>query len=117
MIYDTFDDGCSILKRCHLGNFFHHISNLHQSISFTLEEGCNGKLVLFDILLKRDNGKISKLVYRKPTHDQYLRCNSQDQARFEEFFFLPCLLVYKDDLNKENARIKPVLKENGFQNY
>ena len=62
------DDVYSILKRTHLENFLHHINNLHQNIKFTMEEE-----EFLDLLLKRKNGKISVLVYRKPTHtDQYL---------------------------------------------
>ena len=34
----------SVLKRIQLKNFFHHIDNLHQNISFTMEEECNGEL-------------------------------------------------------------------------
>ena len=36
------DDIYSILKWRHLENFFHHISNLHQSIKFTMEGENNG---------------------------------------------------------------------------
>ena len=38
-----------------------------------MEEESNGELAFLDTLLKRNNGEISVLVYRKPTHtDQYL---------------------------------------------
>ena len=67
------DDVYSILKRTSLENFFHHINNLHQNIKFTMEKEINGVLAFLHTLLKRNNGKISVLVYRKPTHtDQYL---------------------------------------------
>ena len=67
------EDIYSILKPMHLENFFHHINNLHQNIQFTIEEESNGKLAFLDTLLKRNNGEISVMVYRKPTHtDQYL---------------------------------------------
>ena len=33
-----------------------------------MEEEINGDVAFLDTLLKRDNGKISVLVYRKPTH-------------------------------------------------
>ena len=89
------DDVYSTVKNTYLENFFHHINNLHQNIKFTMEEESNGELAFLDTLLKRNNGEISVLVYRKPTHtDQYL---------------------HKDNLHKENARIKQVLKENGYQ--
>ena len=75
------DDVYSILKRTHLENFFHHINNLHQNIKFTMEEESNGELAFLDILLKRNNGEISVLIYRKPTHtDQYLQYSSHHQT-------------------------------------
>ena len=54
----------------HLENFFHHINNLHQNIKFAMEEESSGELAFLDTLLKQNNGKISVLVYRKPTHTQ-----------------------------------------------
>ena len=67
------DDVYSIIKRTHFENFFDHINNFYQNIKFTMEEESNGELAFLDLLLKRKNGKISVLVYRKPTHtDQYL---------------------------------------------
>ena len=52
------DDVYSILKRTHLENFFHHISNLHQNIKFTMEEESNGEPAFLDTLLKRNNGDL-----------------------------------------------------------
>ena len=67
------DDVYSIFKRTHLENFFHHINILHQNIKFTMVEESNGELAFLDTLLKRNNGEISVLVYKKATHtDQYL---------------------------------------------
>ena len=116
------DDVYSILKRTHLENFFHHINNLHQNIKFTMEEESNGELAFLDTLLKRNNGEISVLVYRKPTHtDQYLHYSSQHQPSRKEsvvsslFNRAYSIITNKDDLHKENARIKQVLKENGYQ--
>ena len=116
------DDVYSILKRTHLKNFFHHINNLHQNTKFTIEEERNGKLAFLDTLLKRNNGKISVLGYRKPTHtDQYLHYRSHHQTSCEESVVSSLLnraffiFTNKDDLRKENAIIKQVLKENGYQ--
>ena len=86
------DDIYSILKRTHLENFFHHINNLHQNIKFTMEEESNGELAFLDTLLKRNNGEISVLVYRKPTHtDQYLHHSSQVARKV---LFPPCLIEH-----------------------
>ena len=46
------DDVYSILNCKHLENFFHHSSNLHQNIKFTMEEQSNGELAFLDTLLK-----------------------------------------------------------------
>ena len=87
-----------------------------------MEEESNGEIALLDTLLKRNNGEISVLVYRKPTHtDQYLHCSSHHQASCKEsvvsslFNRVYSVITSKDDLHKENARIKQVLKENGYQ--
>ena len=116
------DDVYSILKRTHLENFFHHINNLHQNIKFTMEEESNGELAFLDTLLKRNNREISVLVYRKPTHtDQYLHYSSHHQTSCKEsvvsslFNRAYSIITNKDDLHKENARIKEVLKENGYR--
>ena len=104
------DDVYSILKRTHLENFFHHIKNLHQNITFTMEEESNGELAFLDTL------------YRKPTHtNQYLYYNSHHQTSCKESVASPLfnraysIITNKDDLHKENARIKQVLKENGYR--
>ena len=66
-------------------NFFRHINNFHQNIKFTVEEESNGELAFLDTLLKRNNGEISVLVYRKPGHtDQYLHYSSHHQTSFKE---------------------------------
>ena len=103
-------------------NFFHHINNLHQNIKFTMKEESNAELVFLDTLLKRDDGEISVLVYRKPTHsDQYLHYSSHHQTSCKEcvvsflFNIAYSIITSKDDLHKENSRIKQVLKENGYQ--
>ena len=85
-----------------------------------MEEESNGELAFLDTLLKRNNGEISVLVYRKPTHtDQYLHYSSHHQTSCKEsvvssLFNRAYSIINKDDLNKENARIKQVLKENGY---
>ena len=62
------------------------------------------------------------MVYRKPKHtDQYPHYSSHHQTNCKEsavssLFNRACsVITNKDDLHKENARIKQVLKENGYQ--
>ena len=87
-----------------------------------MEEESNGELTFLDTLLKRNNGKISVLVHRKPTHtDQYLHYRSNHQTSCKESVYSSffnraySVITNKDDLHEENARIKQVLKENGYQ--
>ena len=87
-----------------------------------MEEECNEELAFLDILLKWNIEEISVLVYRKPTHtDQYLHFNSHHQTGCKEsvvsslFNKAYSIITNKDDLHKENARIKQVLRENGYQ--
>ena len=98
------------------------MNNLHQNIKFTMEERSNGELAFLDILLKPNNGEISLLVYRKPTHtDQYLYYNSHHQISCKgsvvSYLFnrTYSIITNKDDLHKEDARKEQVLKENGYK--
>ena len=108
-VWEQFADGAySILKRTHLENFFHHINNLHQNIKFTMKKESNGELAFLDTLLKRNNGEISVLVYRKPTHtDQYLHYSSHYQTSCKEsvvsslFNRAYSIITNKDDLQKK----------------
>ena len=99
-----------------------HINNLHQNIKFAMEEESNGELAFLDTLLKRNNGEISVLVYRKPRHtDQYLHYSFHNQTSYKKsvvsslFNRAYLIIINKDFSDKENARIKQVLKENGCQ--
>ena len=98
------------------------MNNLHQNIKFTMEERSNVELAFLGILLKRNNGEISLLVYRKPTHnDQYLYYNFHHQISCKEsvvsslFNRAYFIITNKDDLHKEDARKEQVLKENGYK--
>ena len=107
------DDVFSILKRTHLENFFYHINNLDQNIRLAMEIA----------LLKRNNGKFCALVYWKTTHTEqfYPHYSSHLHADCKESVVSSLLnrnysiIINKDDLIKEKARINPVLKENGYQ--
>ena len=80
-----------------------------------MDQESNGELAILDTLLKRNNVEITVLVYRKPTHtEQYLHYSSHHQTSFNKSV-VSCLfnraysiITNKDDLLKENARIKQV---------
>ena len=93
-----------------------------KDIKFTMEEESNGELAFLYTLLKRNNGEISVLVYRNSTHtDQYLHSSSHHQTSHKEsvvsslFNRAYSIITNKYDLQKENARIKQLLKENRYQ--
>ena len=79
-----------------------------------MEEESNGELAFLDTLLKRNDGKISVLVYVKPAHtNQYLHCSSHHQTSL--FNKAYSIVTNKYDLTKEKARIKQALRETGYQ--
>ena len=85
-----------------------------------MDEESNGELALLDVLLKQNNGKISVLIYKKP-NDQCLHYSSHHQTRCKEDVFFSLfnrtysIITYAEGLYKKNARIKRLLKENGYQ--
>ena len=87
-----------------------------------MKEESKGQLMFFYILLKRNKGKISVLIYWKPTDiDQYLHYNSHHQTTCKESVVSSFLnrtysiVTNKYCLYKEHTRIKQVLKEIGYQ--
>ena len=87
-----------------------------------MKEESNGERAFLDTLLKRNNGEIPVLMYKKPTHtDQYLHYSTHHQTSCKKsvvssmFNRVHSIITNKDDLQKEKARIKEVLKENGYQ--
>ena len=83
-----------------------------------MEEESNGELAFLDTLLKQNNGEISVLVYRKPTYaytTATLQTSCKESVVSSLFNRAYSIITNKDDLHKENARIKQVLKENGYQ--
>ena len=87
-----------------------------------MEDENNGELAFLDTLLKRNNGEIYVLVYRKPTHtDQYLRYNSHHQTSSKEsvvsslFNRAYFIITNKDDLHKKNARITQNRQQYAFE--
>ena len=86
-----------------------------------MEEKGNEEQVFFDAFLKQSNGKISVLVYRKSTYtDQCLHYSSHHQASCKEsvisslFNRAYSIITSKENLYKENDRIKQGLKENEY---
>ena len=98
-------------------NYTRNVS-IEDDQKFTMGKESNAELQLFGTLLEWKNGKISVLVYRKPTNtDQHLHYSSHHQTSCKEiavsFFFyrVYSIITNENDLNKENVSIKQALKE------
>jgi hypothetical protein len=76
--YRNVDDIFAIIKSRFLKQILADINSFNQQGQFTVEEEENGSISFLDVLLTRkDIGKLSKKVYRKPTHtDKYLNFQS-----------------------------------------
>ena len=91
-------------------------------LSLLRKKKVNGELGFLYTLLKQNNGKIYVFVYMTPTlTGQYLRYSYYRQTGCKEsvasslFNRAYSIIPNKDELYKENAKIKQVLKENGYQ--
>ena len=122
-VYERFvDDTFSILKRNQLQPFHDHLNSIHPKIQFTVEEESEKKLPFLDTLLRRnDDGTISVLVYRKPTHtDQYLNFKSNHTSQSKDAVISALFRRAKDivsdkkELERENERIVEVLRANDY---
>ena len=65
------DDVFSIIKRCHLDEFFEHINSMHEQIKFTVEKENNSCLPFLDTCVK-----LSVSVFKKPKINFYFKHNS-----------------------------------------
>ena len=116
------DDVFLIIKKSSLESFFNHVNGLHDQIKFTIEKETDSRLPFLDTLIKRnDDGSISILVYRKPTHtDQYLNFHSNHQVSAKEsvvsalFTRADNIISEPTDLRTENERIIKVLTDNDY---
>ena len=60
-----------------------------------MEKESNGELAFLDTLLERNNGEISVLVCRKPTHtDQYLTTALTTKQVARKVLLPPCLIEH-----------------------
>ena len=69
LFYRRFVDDTFLLFKdpLHVKQFQLYLNNKHSNIKFTIENEVDGKLPFLDILLTKNNNKISTSVYRKPT--------------------------------------------------
>ena len=70
LFYRRFVDDTLLLFRdpLHIEKFQSYLNNQHSNINFTIEHETDGKLPFLDILLTKNDNKISTSMYRKPSY-------------------------------------------------
>ena len=100
------DDVLEIVKKDGVQKLTDHINTIDKSgsIKFTYEEETEGKLPFLDTLIvKKEDGTVKLLVYRKPTHtDQYLNYKSHHPLH-QKLGVIRTLYDRKDNLVTEEA--------------
>ncbi|XP_046557557.1 uncharacterized protein LOC124266794 [Haliotis rubra] len=84
--YRKVDDSCVVLNHDddpeHL---LDHLNSQHPRMQFTMEEEADNKLPFLDVLVQKQENKLSTTVNRKPTHtDQYLHFTSNHPLQIKK---------------------------------
>ena len=108
--------------RDQLEDFLSFLNGRHGNIQFTMEEETDGSIPFLDVLVKKNKGRLSTSVYRKPTHtDRYLHFSSHHHPRVKAGIAL-CLRDRAEKicgagssvLQEEKEHLKGVLQANGY---
>ena len=103
--------------------FFQRLNSLVPNIKFKVEWEVEGKLPFLDVLVLRENGKLSFTVYRKPTHSgSYLHffSNHSDQVKrsMASGLFLRALRICSPKyLDQELNSIRKQLSKLGYPDW
>lgn len=110
------DDFYFVLKCNHIKNFFNHYSNLHQNITFTMEEKNDGETAFLNTSLKQETIKERSQYWNKGSLGLLTNTyNCNESVIFSLFNRAHSIIINKNDFHKESARIKQVLNYNGYQ--
>ena len=103
-----------------LQDFLSHINSLHDRIEFTMEMEVNNSIAFLDVLISKNNNRLTTTVYRKPTHtDRYLNYRSNHHPLLKSGI-INCLkerainVCSEDTLPHEINRLHGVFRANGF---
>ena len=118
------DDILEIIKKGQVQNLTDHLNQADStnSIKFTHEEEKNGKIPFLDtLIIRKSNGAIKLLVYRKPTHtDQYLNFSSEHPLHQKMgvirtlFDRMNSVVTEEDDRLIEEERVRAALRTCGY---
>ena len=118
------DDILEIVKSDQVDNLTEHLNSVDPtgSIQFTHEQEVDGKIPFLDtLIIKKPDGTIKLLIYRKATHtDQYLNFNSHHPVHHKLgvirtlFDRMNTIITEKDDIKLEEDKIKSALSLCGY---
>ena len=118
------DDILEIVNKNCVEDLTDHINKVDESgsIKFTFEKESEGKLPFLDTLIvRKENGSLKLLVYRKPTHtDQYLNYEShhplhQKMGVIRTLFDRKNNIVTEeDDKREEEKKVREALETCGY---
>ena len=118
------DDILEVIKHDVVDKLTDHLNQVDDtnSIKFTYEQEQNGQIPFLDTLIvRREDGTIKLLVYRKPTHtDQYLNFRSHHPLHHKLGVIRTLLdrkdniVTQDDDKEQEETRIKDALEGCGY---
>ncbi|XP_072033096.1 uncharacterized protein [Amphiura filiformis] len=118
------DDILEVIQRDSVQQLTDHINQVDKSgsIKFTFEQDSQGQIPFLDTLIvKKDDGTVKLLVYRKPTHtDQYLNYQSHHPLH-QKLGVVRTLYNRKDtivteeqDKEEEEKKIQEALQTSGY---
>jgi hypothetical protein len=115
------DDIFVILKKDEIDKTLDWINKQHVNIQFTIELEVNNQLPFLDVLVKRQEKRISFSIYRKPTNtEKYIAADSfhptqHKHAAFHSMAFRMCNInMSLDDYKAEKQKILDIGRRNGY---
>ncbi|XP_072014851.1 uncharacterized protein [Amphiura filiformis] len=121
------DDVLEIVKEGQVQNLTDHLNTIDEteSIKFTFEEEKNGQIPFLDTLIvRKPDGSVKLLVYRKPTHtDQYLNFKSEHPLHQKMgvirtlFDRMNSVVTETEDRTQEEERVRAALKTCGYPDW
>jgi len=121
------DDVLEIIKKDSVEALTDHINKVDEtgSIKFTYEKETDGKLPFLDTLIvKKSDGSVKLLVYRKPTHtDQYLNYGSHHPLHQKLgvirtlYDRMETIVTEQKDKEDEGKKVQEALKNCGYPSW
>ena len=103
------DDFYFVLKCNHIKNFFNHYNNLHQNITFTMEEKNDGETAFLNTLLKQEIIKERSQYWHKGSLSLLTNTYNCNESVMK-VSFSPCLIEHIPLLSIKMTFTKKVLE-------